>query len=150
MKHSQDVELCSQLFITWLMHEQNNKDMKIRDKELGSTFIFQVIHKKFDVFGIEIVLPDELLAIITTCTNSNPGQSQVLLKYLLEDIKKRKGPIPKGYVITADDFSFAFQTRFPILHEYKDLNEKFQKMWNAQKKEKTNPFDSDNKCDTPQ
>lgn len=147
---SKDVELCSQVFITWMMNEQANKDMAIHDEELSKLFISQVIHKKFDIFGINIVLPDELLAIITICTNSNPGQSQVLLKYLLEDIKKRKGPIPKGYVITANDFTHAFSTRFPVLHEFDDLNEKFQKMWDAQKKERVNPLDNDNLCDTPE
>jgi hypothetical protein len=149
-KMSKDVDLCSQLLIVWLTHERENKDMTIHDEELAKTFIYQVIHKKFDVFGIDVVLPDELLAIITICTNSNPGQSQIVLKYLLDDIKKRKGPIPKGYVVTTEDFTFAFPTRFPILHEFKDLNEQFQKLWDAQKKEKTHAFDNDNKCDTPE
>lgn len=146
---SEYAELCSKLLIAWSLQEQKKKDMTIHDKELSNTFIFQVISKKFDIFGIDIVLPDELIAIIDVCTNSNPGQSQILIKYLLENIKSRKGPIPKGYVVTAEDFAFTFQRRFPILHEYSDLNEKFQKLWDAQKKERINVFDSDNKCDTP-
>ena len=147
---SKDVELCSMLFINWISKEHAKKDMTQYDSELEKTFIFQVIRKKFDVFGVEIVLPDELLAIITVCTNSNPGQSQILLKYLLDNIKERKGLIKKGYIVTSDDFTHAFMTRFPILHEFQDLNEKFRKLWEGQKKEKTHPFDNDNMCDTPQ
>ena len=146
---SKDIKLCIHIFIAWLIHEEDNKDMTIYDEELNNTFIFQMIRKKFDIFGINIVLPDELLAIITTCTNSNPGQSQILLKYLLDNIKKRKGPIPKGYVVKADDFALTFETRFPILHEFDDLNKKFQKLWDAQKKENVLPF-GDNRCDTPE
>ena len=150
MKQSKNVDLCSMLFINWVRNEHAGKDMTQYDEELNNTFIFQVIRKKFDVFGINIVLPDELLAILTLCTNSNPGQSQLLLKYLLDNIKNRKGPIPKGYVITADDFTHAFTMRFPILHEFDDLNKKFEKLWNEQKKEKHKEWESDNKCDTPE
>lgn len=150
MSKSKDLDLCSMLFINWLSNEKAGKDMTLYDEELNNTFIFQMIRKKFDVFGIKIVLPDELLAIITICTNSNPGQSQILLKYLLDNIKSRIGAIPEGYVVTADDFTHAFTMRFPILHEFDDLNEKFRKLWDGQKKEKKKEWESDNKCDTPE
>jgi hypothetical protein len=137
------------LFMMWIKKEYENEDMSVYDEELSKAFIFQVIRKKFEVFNIDIVLPDELLAIITTCTNSNPGQSQIILKYILDDIKNRKGPIPKGYVITTNDFSNAFNSDFPILHEFKYMNEKFQKLWDEQKIPRATSW-SDNKCDTPE
>jgi hypothetical protein len=146
---SKDIELCSTLLMNWGINEYAKKDMTIYDEELEKAFIFCIIRKKFNSYGIKIVLPDELLAILTVCTNSNPGQSQILLKYLLNDIKQRKGPIPEGYVITVEDFAFAFQTRFPILHEYKDLYKKFEKLWDEQKKVNLSGHGDYNMCDTP-
>lgn len=147
---SEDEKTCSMLLLLWLNNEHKGKDMKTYDEEINKLFLTQVIRKKFEVFGIDIVLPDELLAIITICTNSNPGQGQILLKYILDDIKNRKGPIPKGYVVKSEDFVNAFESKFPILHQFKALNTKFQKLWDAQKKPSVLPFETDNKCDTPE
>jgi hypothetical protein len=143
------VDSCGYAFISWIANEKENKDMTIHDEEFSNDFIFQMFEKKFKMFGVNIVLPDELIAIICMCTNSNPGQSQIILKYLLDNIKNRKGPISKGYIITTDDFVNAFSSRFPILHQYEDLNEKFQKLWDEQKMPRVTSW-SDNKCDTPE
>lgn len=77
----------------------------------------------------------------------NPGQSQIILKDLLLSIKSKKGPIPSGYVITSNDFSLAFPFSFPIM-EIPEVNKKYEKLWDKQKRKKENPLESDNLCDT--
>lgn len=142
-------EACSQIFITWMLNEQHGKDMTKHNDEVAELFTSRMITKKFEVFGIDIVLPDELLLILYFCVEANPGQFQIILKDLLNSIKSRKGPIPAGYTITADDFSMCFMTDFPIT-EIKSIEDKYMKLWDGQKKERKGTFDSDNKCDTPE
>lgn len=63
---------------------------------------------------------------------------------LLENIKNRKGPIPKGYEVSPDDFSYAFPMKFPIITDKEIYNKYLEK------------FDRDvktpdgNLCDTPE
>lgn len=133
-----------------MMCEKEGRDMTEHDDDVMNIFTSRVIAKKFDVFGIDIVLPDPLLLILNICVENNPGQFQIVLKDLLNHIKKRKGPIPKGYVITSEDFSFCFMTDFPIIAIPK-INDKYLKLWDGQKyvdmKDKNrNRY---NACDTP-
>ena len=143
-------DLCSKLLIYWSLIEKENPDMKYipEDEEfLRTSFIANVILKKFKVFDIQIHLPIHLLMILSLCTNENPGQSQIILKDLLLSIKSKKGPIPNEYVITSDDFSSAFPFSFPIM-EIPEINKKYEKLWNKQKRKKENKLESDNLCDT--
>lgn len=143
-------DLCSKLLIYWSLIEKENPDMKYipEDEEfLRTSFIANVILKKFKVFDIQIHLPIHLLMILSLCTNENPGQSQIILKDLLLSIKSKKGPIPNGYVIISDDFSLAFPFSFPIM-EIPEINKKYEKLWNEQKRKKENPLESDNLYDT--
>ena len=142
-------DLCTKALITWFMQEQENHDFKNHDKEIAELFTSQVLLKKFDVFGIDIVLPDMLLMILHICTNNNPGQIQIILKDLLNSIKKRKGSIKPGYVITSNDFSLCFAWNFPII-EISEINIKYESLWMGQKieRDKNNPMISDNLCDT--
>lgn len=143
------VVTCSKLFMVWFEKEKAGEDFSKHDEELEKIFIFQILLKKFKVFGINIILPDPLLAILAECTNCNPGQTQVILKDLLNHIKKIRGAIPDGYVITSTDFASCFPISFPII-EIPEINAKYESMWIGQKIETTNPFQSDNLCDTPE
>ena len=142
-------ELCTKAFINWFLQERENYDLKNHDKEVAELFTSQVLLKKFDAFGIDIVLPDMLLMILHICTNNNPGQVQIILKDLLNNIKERKGSIKPGYVITSNDFSLCFAWNFPII-EIPEINIKYESLWMGQKIEidKHNPMMSDNLCDT--
>lgn len=139
-------ELCSKVLIMWVFKEKS-EDMTKHDPDVADMFISKILLKKFEVFGVDIVLPDPLLMILDICCESNPGQVQIILKDLLNDIKKRRGNIPKGYVIASMDFSLCFPSNFPIT-EIEHINKKYMKLWDEQKKEKNGTFDSDNKCDT--
>jgi len=141
--------MCSKALIGWLMEDQEGKDMSVHDKEIANIFTSRMIAKKFEVFGIDIVLPDMLLLILAICTDGNPGQFQIILKDLLNSIKKRQGPIPAGYVITPLDFSLCFMNDFPII-DIPSMNKKYETLWDGQKKEKHKEFESDNLCDTPE
>ena len=139
--------LCARCLIYWFENERKGT-MTSHDPEVEDMFISKILLKKFKAFNIDIILPDPLLLILDVCCESNPGQVQIILKDLLNDIKKRSGkPIPKGYVITSTDFSMCFPTSFPIT-EIDHINEKYMKLWDEQKRETKNILESDNKCDT--
>ena len=61
-------ELCTKALVSWFMQEQDNRDFRNHDKEITELFTSKVLLKKFDVFGIDIVLPDMLLMILCICT----------------------------------------------------------------------------------
>ncbi len=127
--------LCANVFMSWYSEEKDNPKMEYKDEDkefLEESFIAKILLKKFDVFNIKIHLPVHLLMLLSLCTNENPGQTQILLKELLLDIKSKKGPIPTGYVISYNDFTNCFQTSFPIL-EIPELNDKYHKLWDDQK-----------------
>lgn len=142
---------CSMLFIQWFTDEKNNPNMDYIDKDkefIEQSFISDILIKKFKAFDIKIHLPIHLLMILSLCTEENPGQSQIILKRLLLDIKSKKGPIPENYVITSNDFAMCFQDSFPIM-DIPAINESYHILWNEQKKKgKLKPTESDNLCDT--
>lgn len=140
-------DICSKALLTWFCQETDNHDFRNHDKEIAELFTSQVLLKKFNVFNIDIVLPDMLLLILHICTNNNPGQIQIILKDLLNSIKKRTGPIKPGYVITSNDFSLCFAWNFPIV-EIPEINAKYESLWMGQKIERDKPMMSDNLCDT--
>lgn len=138
--------LCARCLITWSFDERRGEVR--HDPEAEDIFIYKMLSKKFKSFGVDIVLPDPLVLILDLCCDSNPGQVQIILKDLLNDIKKRSGkPIPKGYVITSTDFSMCFPISFPIT-AIEHINKKYMKLWDKQKRETKNVLESDNKCDT--
>ena len=140
--------ICDGALFGWIMTENGNKDMTVHDKDVENLFTSQIILKKFKVFDIDIVLPDMLLLILNICTEGNPGQFQIILKTLLNDIKKSKGPIPKGYVIRSRDFGLCFNNDYPIT-EIPSINEKYEALWDQQKKQgKLHLMESENLCDT--
>lgn len=140
-------EICAQALIKWAFTEMAGQDMKKHDHDIETLFTSQVLLRKFDAFGIDIVLPDPLLIILYICTESNPGQVQIILKELLESIKERKGPIQPGYAVSSEDFSHCFATSFPII-SIPHMEKKYRKLWDGQKRETQKAFETDNKCDT--
>lgn len=143
-------EVCAKALISWMVCEKEGHDMKEHNEEIANIFTSRMILKKFEVFDIDIVLPDSLLFILYVCVEGNPGQFQIVLKDLLDHIKERKGPIPKGYVITADDFSYCFMTDFPII-DIPKIYDKYLKLWDGQKYVDMNDENRNryNACDTP-
>ena len=139
-------ELCSRVFIAWTMRDSNPVEHNM--KLLGELFTPRVLLKKFEAFDIDIGLPDDLLCLIAICCNENPAQAQLILKELLLSIKKRIGPIPKGYVITPEDFSLSFPFQFPIM-SIPEQNAKYESLWIGQKIEREKgKLCSDKLCDT--
>lgn len=148
---SENMELCMKIFMAWILNEHDNPSMEYKkeDKEfIEESFTAKILLKKFEVFGIKIHLPIYLLIILAICVNENPGQVQIVLKDLLLNIKSRKGPIPEGYIIKADDFAYCFE-QMPLM-ENPEINEKYHKLWDAQKKSDVEFPESDNLCDTPE
>ena len=125
------INLCSRVLMVWFLKEKE-EDVSVHEKEVADMFISQILMKKLAAVGVDVVIPDPLLVMIDLCCNSNPGISQLMLKDILLSIKNRKGPVPKGYVITTDDFSLCYPNRFPVI-EYPDINKKFEEMWDSQK-----------------
>ena len=150
MTLEQKTVICSNAFIAWITGEKQGKVVK-NDKEIMDLFTSQIILKKFNVFDIDIVLPDMLLLILSVCVDGNPGLFQIILKDLLNSIKKKKGPIKRGYVITTHDFVDCFLIQFPII-EIPEVLAKYEALWDEQKikRESSNPFKPDNLCDTPE
>lgn len=140
-------DLCRKVLVSWELYEKDGKDYTIHDEDIKKLFISQVLFKKFEMFGIRIVLPDPLLLILHICVEENPGQCQVVLKDLLNSIKSRKGPIPTDYIITANDFSMCFMSDFPIIN-IKHIYDKYLKLWDGQKYADMKTGRIDNACDT--
>lgn len=136
MKENKETkDICSKIFIQWFFEEKEDPSMSYREKDkeiIEHCFIAKVLLKKFEAFDIKIHLPVHLLLILSLCTNDNPGMVQVILKDLLLSIKKRKGPIPEGYVIKQMDFAFAFPTSFPFIDD-PVIYDKYLKLWDGQK-----------------
>ena len=139
-------ETCSKALIAWFSQESNNVDLTKHDEDIADLFTSRVLLKKFEVFGIDIILPDALLLILHICVNNNPGQIQIVLKDLLNSIKNKIGPIPSGYIIKSSDFTDCFPWNFPIM-EIPEINDKYESLWNNQKIIGKGPG-SDNLCDT--
>lgn len=141
-------ELCSRALISWVLAEKDGHDYTVHDEEIAKLFTSHMILKKFEVFGIDIILPDPLLLILYLCVEANPGQFQIVLKDLFNSIKNRKGLIPKNYIVTSDDFSMCFMSDFPII-EIPHIYDKYEKLWDAQKIV-TDEYRRGNACDTVQ
>ena len=142
MEEKEIKDLCGKVLAAWII-SNGKKDFTKHDEDIIKEFIPSILLKKFKVFNIDIVLPDELLILLTLCSDSNPGLVQAILMDLLESIKDKNGPIPKGYIITAYDFAFAFPNEFPIIKDETILN-KYIKKYDTEIKRR-----GYNLCDTP-
>ena len=122
------LEMCACLYANWAINGDKN-DESFHNDLLENSFISKMLLKKFDVFDINIRMPDELLLLLSLCSNENPGLVQVILMDLLQSIKNNLGKkIPKGYKISSLDFAKAFPNEFPIIENesiYKKYIENF-------------------------
>lgn len=146
-------DLCAKLLMAWFMAERNKPDMIYSsedEKFMTESFTAQIISKKLKMFGVNIHIPIYLYMLIAVCCAENPGQAQLILKVLLDSIKKSKGPIEAGYIIRTEDFVSCFTNTFPIM-SIPEISDEYQKLWETQKRKTKDPFlESDNKCDTPE
>lgn len=145
---------CAQVLITWSMLECTNPTKIFRfqnDETEERAFTTNVLIKKLKAFDIDIKIPDPLFILIAVCVNDNPGMCQIMLKMILENICNIRGSkIPKGYVITSEDFVDAFPNDFPLMYEYKEMEELFLQKYMEQKDKSLmdTPLHSDNLMDT--
>lgn len=146
-------EICAKLMLSWIVDEANKSDMTYRPEDeefIVKSFTASIISKKLEMFGIDIHIPIYLYMLIAVCCEENPGQAQLILKVLLESIKKSRGPIEAGYIIRVEDFANCFADSFPIM-AVPEINSKYRKLWDDQKRQTKDSFlESDNKCDTPE
>lgn len=136
---SPEVEICSKLLIIWSLNQNDDKIMFDPEYEKVS-FIAKVLRKKMEAFGIDVKLPDPLIMIIETCTQSNPGVSQLLLKKVLA----QRSNVDSDNVVTPTMFALAFGESFPVMSDH-TWEKRLHDEWDAQKAE-----DGSNKCDTPE
>lgn len=137
-------QLCTSLLITWNFQaagkapttEQNYDGTSEYSQQ---SFIAQVLRKKMEVFKIPVKIPDVLIAIIEVCTNGNPGISQLMLRDIIGDSRK------KGSTLTPDDFARVYPISFPVVEDGNEWDKYFSKKWEEQK----NPSNGSNLCDTP-
>lgn len=133
----------SKAFVIWSQAEITDNLDVFDGAYMKESFIGQMITKKFEAFDIDIKLLDPFVMIIDLCTDSNPGVSQLMIKEILENVPDLK----PGHTITTWDFLRIHDNKFPRM-SYPDINEKYEKLWNAQKKKRTSTYASDNKVDT--
>lgn len=136
-------EMCGKILANWII-SNGKKDFTKHDEDIVGQFIPAILLTKFTAFGVDIVLPDELLILLMLCSDGNPGLVQAILMDLLESIKDKNGPIPKGYVISAYDFALAFPFEFPIIKDETILN-KYVEKYDTKIKRR-----GYNLCDTPE
>jgi len=150
MNTKEQMELCSNALMNLLIEETSGKDMSQHEPDIAGIFPISITLRKLEVFGIDVVIPDMILMILDICAQGNPAIIQLMTKELLMDVKANQGgSIPKGYIITGEDFARLHGDSYPIL-DLPEFKEKYHTLWQAQKREQNKAFDSDNQCDSPE
>lgn len=146
-------DLTARLFVQWMMEPVMPGQKKPEFLEYGEeqSFIHKVLAKKMEAFNTGIIVPVQLSLILDIGTESNPGLSQIVLV----DIIKHSQIDSLPYTIKSEDFVRVFPFNFPDVDD-KAFMDKYQAMWNAQKREVNNSgksvqqWQSDNLVDTPE
>lgn len=150
MNTKEQMELCSNALMNLLIEEMSGKDLSQHDPDIAGLFPISIVLDKLEKCGIDVIIPDMILMIFDICCLGNPGVIQVFVKELLMDVKDNQGgSIPKGYIVTGEDFVRLHGDSYPIL-DLPGFEEKYRKLWDAQKRDRAKTFDSDNQCDTPE
>jgi len=150
MNTKEQIELCSNALMNLLIEEMSGKDMSQHEPDVAGIFPISIALRKLEVFGIDVVIPDMILMILDICAQGNPAIIQLMTKELLMDVKANQGgSIPKGYIVTGEDFARLHGDSYPIL-DLPGFEEKYRTLWQAQKRERNKTFDSDNQCDSPE
>ena len=166
MNTKEQTELCSNALVNLFFEEKFGQKESYHDPEITNLFPVNIVLQKLERCGIDVFIPDMILMVFDICCLGNPGIIQLMTKELLMDIKSNQGgSIPKGYIVTAEDFINLHGDAFPIIAEENlatdisgatdekpvidsTYNQKYHKLWLEQKREQENPFESDNLCDT--
>ena len=137
-KYEEDV---SMIFMAWTMGELKGDFSPVIPNVHEESFICQVLSKRMEAFGLQVVVPDHLSCILEICTEGNPGLSLYMLSEILKNTHIQCLP----YTIKAMDFTMTFPTAFPVLTENRYAE--YQKKWDGQKYEKDGHLL--NRVDTP-
>ena len=126
-------DLLTRLLIIWNIKSFNyDYDPREYDEEIAQQFLVKVIRKKLEAVGVDVVIPDYLALILNTCA-TNPAEIQMITVDILEQVRKNnKNKIPVGYVITPNDFSAAFPSKFPLIEEDNCIKEHYNKIWKTE------------------
>lgn len=111
-----------------------------------------LLQRKIPAMGLKIMPSDWLVLSIEVCAGGKPGFIQMIYKELLDFINSvnfDNNGIPDGYKITTHDFSNCFAVDFPICDKL-EIEHRYTKMWDKQKRETKSFLESDNMCDTPE
>ena len=150
MNTKEQMELCGNALMNLLIEEMSGKDLSQHDPDIAGLFPISIVLDKLEKCGIDVIIPDMILMIFDICCLGNPGVIQVFVKELLMDVKANQGgSIPKGYIVTGEDFVRLHGDSYPILG-LPEFEEKYHALWQAQKRERNKAFDSDNRCDSPE
>lgn len=135
-------DLLTRLLIIWNIKSFNPEyDPRKYDEEIAQQFLVKVIRKKLEAVGVDVVIPDYLALILSTCA-TNPAEIQMITVDILEQVLKNNKKIPAGYVITPNDFSAAFPRKFPLIEEDSCIREHYNKVWKKHKIGNYNMYDT--------
>lgn len=148
------LETCSIVLASWVerfaKRNKNTKNSDILKSILKDDIIAKILVNKIKWAEVDIIIPDELLLIISICAQ-RPGFAQLMLVDILDTIyDNHDKSIPSGYEITPEDFGNTFKDKFPIIELYPEYEILYDMMWDDQKF-KDNEYNSgfmDNKIDT--
>ena len=136
-------DLLTRLLFIWNIKSFNSSyNPREYDEEISQQFLVKVIRKKLEDVGVDVVIPDYLALILNTCA-TNPAEIQMITVDILEQVRKNnKNKIPVGYVITPNDFSAAFPSKFPLIEEDSYIRERYDKIWKKHKIGNHNMYDT--------
>lgn len=99
--------------------EQKNDNSYDKAFDVKDEYIIQVILKKIKFMHINITIPDCLLSVIFMIAN-NPVQAQIVAWEFVQSARHNNNyiPLPKGYVMTSDDFEYWFNNYYNINSDY--------------------------------
>ena len=136
-------DLLTRLLFIWNIKSFNSSyNPREYDEEIAQQFLVKVIRKKLEAVGVDVVIPDYLALILNTCA-TNPAEIQMITVDILKQVlKNNKNKIPVGYVITPNDFSAAFPSKFPLIEEDSYIRERYDKIWKKHKIGNHNMYDT--------
>jgi len=140
----------STVFIAWALEESKDEpfDPYTKDhKDISDQFLIKIITKKLEWAGVDVIIPDYLALILDICAET-PADIQMLIIDILANIRNRYKDfhIPKGYVITTQDFVDVFEDQFPVMSIYENVRAEYDHKWDIQKLENRSDF-TDNMYD---
>ena len=136
------LSVVSKVFISWAIMEKEDYEPCTNIPELENEFFVKLIKEKLKWAGVDIVIPDALAIILDYCSET-PAEVQMITVDILDTIlKNNDGSIPKGYVITTNDFSLTFPVKFPITGFFPSAKEEYNQKWDEQKDGGANTYDT--------